>query len=253
MDSHNTGQLREAVLALHMNLKSVNPLYFTDDLPEVEGGFQENEVPVYYGSTTLRDKMVAAGMPGFFFDHYRFSFMALRTGYGEDLLNYHSRVLTVGEFLGGSGNQNEDLFIRPADDSKTIIGGVKTRSEWSESIAISMNNTRGPTLETSIQIGEPYTLNYEWRLFIVGGRVVAASQYRAHGHLNTQPEVPEKVVEFGNRMAERYSPAEVFVMDICETGNRLYVLETNCFNCSGLYKASAVDIVSAVSGYLKGL
>lgn len=250
MESANTGLLREALAACNVPTVSVDPLYFTDDLPEVDGGIPKGAVPVYYGSTTLRDKLVAAGQHGVFFDPVKFSFQALRDAYGENLLNHGSVVTTVGEFLAHTGGDPEELlFIRPTEDSKSLTGAVQTRREWIEAIQVSMNNTRGPTPSTPIQVGEPRNIEYEWRMFLVDGRVVSASQYRAHGYLNRSAEVPNRVVQYAKDMARLYQPAKVFVMDVCELSadGSLRVVETNCFNCAGFYAANVSNIVQAVT------
>lgn len=250
MESVNTGRLREALASCDVPSASVDPMYFTDELPEVDGELPEGAILVYYGSTTLRDKLVAAGRPGVFFDPARFTFQALRDGYGEELLNYGSVVTTVGEFLATTGGDPDELlFVRPTEDSKTLTGGVQTRREWVEAITVSMNNTRGPKPETPIQVGEPRNIEYEWRLFMVDGRVAASSQYRAHGYSNRSAEVPDHVVRYAEDMAEKYQPAKVFVLDVCEltSDGSLRVIETNCFNCSGFYLTDVSDIVRAVT------
>lgn len=250
MESANTGRLREALASCKVPTVSVDPLYFTDDLPLVDGELPEGAILVYYGSTTLRDKLVAAGRPGVFFDPVRFTFQALRDGYGENLLNHGSVITTVGEFLATTDRDPDELlFIRPTEDSKSLTGAVQTRREWVEAIQISMNNIHGPNSATTIQVGEPQNIEYEWRLFMVDGRVAASSQYRAHGYLNRSAEVPDWVVQYAEDMARLYQPAKVFVMDVCELSadGSLRVVETNCFNCSGFYLADVSDIVRAVT------
>lgn len=253
MESVNTERLRDALAMCKVPTVSVDPLYFTDDLPEVDGELPEGAVLVYYGSTTLRDKLVAAGRPGVFFDPVRFSFQALRDGYGEELLNHGSVVVTVGEFLAATQDDPDELlFIRPTEDSKTLTGGVHTRREWVDAIQISMNNTHGPKFETPIQLGEPRNIEYEWRLFMVDGRVVASSRYRAYGYPNRSEEVPDRVVQYAEDMATKYQPAKVFVMDVCELSvdGSLRVIETNCASCSGFYAADVREIVRGITQYV---
>ena len=67
--------------------------------------------------------------------------------------------------------------------------------------------------------------------------------------LNISNNVPNDVIEFGNKMSEIWSPKDVFVMDICEYNDRYYVIENNCFNCSGLYKCNTTKIVSDIQSY----
>ena len=255
MGTTNTGRLLEALDELGIPRLSVDPKYFTDDLPEVVGGIPEGMTPIYYGSTTLRDKLVAAGRPGVFFDPARFEFMALRHGYWTELLNQMSLVTTVGEFMASDEDPDELVFVRPTGDTKSLVGGVQTRLEWKEAMAISRNNTRGAKNHTPIQVSEPRNIEYEWRLFMVDGQVASASQYRAHGYSNLSPEVPDHVLAYGVSMAAKYSPARAFVLDVCELSSGgdypLRVLETNCLNCAGFYKSDVVAIVRAITRMLE--
>jgi len=254
MGSTNTNLLRSALDACGQKWLHVDPRYFSDDLPETNEDIGDNMWPIYYGSTTLRDKLTAHGKPGVFFDPHRFSFAALKEGYGENLLNGESVVMTIWSFLSDCAHQDQDelLFVRPSDDSKSLNGYVQTRREWVESIRISMNNTRGPKNDTQVQVAQPRNIETEWRLFVVGGKVAASSQYRYRGHLNAKADTPQRVVDYAERMAVIYQPASVFVMDVCEmsSDNSLRVVETNCFNCSGFYKADVREIIAAVNAHV---
>jgi hypothetical protein len=249
LGSGNTKLLQSALESCNIPTLSVSPKYFTDELPEIEGEVPENAALVYYGSTTLRDKLVTAGEPGVFFVPSRFTFRALLEEYGEELLNHDSKVLSIRKFLSKGGDPEESLFIRPASDSKSLVGAVQTRAEWEEAIRISMNNTRGPSNGTLIQVASPKNVEFEWRVFVVAGKAVAASQYRAHGYLNLSPDVPQKVLDYSEQMAEKYQPAEAFVMDVCELSRdgSLRVVETNCMNCSGFYLSDVKEVVLAVT------
>lgn len=253
MGSSNTNLLRSALDACGQKWLHVDPRYFSDDLPETSESV-EGKQPIYYGSTTLRDKLAASGKPGVFFVPQRFSFAALKEGYGENLLNGESVVMTVGSFLSDCARLDPDelLFVRPSDDSKSLNGYVQTRREWEESVRISMNNTRGPKNDTQIQVAQPRNIETEWRLFVVGGKVAASSQYRYRGHLNAKADTPQRVVDYAERMAVIYQPASVFVMDVCEmsSDSSLRVVETNCFNCSGFYKADVREIIAAVNAHV---
>ena len=70
---------------------------------------------------------------------------------------------------------------------------------------------------------------------MVGGRAVTGSQYRRYHRLEVQVGLPDSVVRFAEETAEVYSPAEVFVIDVAQSGDSLFVVEYNCFNSSGFY------------------
>ncbi|ABC31369.1 hypothetical protein HCH_04670 [Hahella chejuensis KCTC 2396] len=57
------------------------------------------------------------------------------------------------------------------------------------------------------------------------------------------------VIKFTEKMAARWSPAPVFVMDVAACAGALYVLEINGFNSSGFYACDIETIVREVSAY----
>ena len=206
---------------------------------------------VFYGSTTLRDRVIAerGWTPGVFYDPERFSFQALREHYGEQLLNYDSEIVSVGEF--SEEPSDEIVFVRPTLDAKFITGGIGTRLEWAENLAIYRNRVNGPKDSTLIQVSSPKEILKEWRMFIVDGLVISSSSYRIGDRMNPSYPVPRKVIDMGLSLAADYSPAPVFALDLCETPDGLKVVETNTMNCSGLYQCDELSLVLAINRFIK--
>ncbi len=103
-----------------------------------------------------------------------------------------------------------------------------------------------------IVVGEPFGLAYEWRLFIRNKKVITGSQYRTYYVRNVQPKVPQEVIEFAEEQAQVYSPADIFVMDVCKSGDGLYVIEVGCFNSAGFYASDLEAIMRQVSEHVEG-
>ena len=210
---------------------------------------------IFYGSVSMRSQVLAEGRwtPGVFYDEERFSFRALREGYGLHLLNCDATLMTVRAFLSDTDKDPwEDLFIRPAHDSKSVMGKVLTRKEWVDTFEITRNNRHGTTDDTLIVVAPPQNIEWEWRLFVVDGEVVGASSYRYHMRLNTTEDVPQAVRQFAEFSARAYSPSPVFVIDICERRNgELKVVETNSMNCSGMYNCDIKAIVGSITDYVR--
>ena len=151
-----------------------------------------------------------------------------------------------------SWDAEEDIFIRPCEDTKTLVGRVATRREWLEGMKIALNRSDGPDFLTPIQVARPKNIEAEYRLFVVDHRVVAESSYRIRGQLNVNGYVPQEVIDFGELMSYQYSPAPVFVMDIAIRPNGEFkVVETNCFNAAGFYSCNEEKIVRAVTDYVE--
>jgi hypothetical protein len=100
-----------------------------------------------------------------------------------------------------------------------------------------------------VLVAPPKEIGREWRLVIAGDEIVAGSQYRDTGAIVTNPDCPVHVTEYVNDVLRRvaWRPDSLFVMDVCESDDRLHVLELNSFSCSGFYDCDAAAIVRAAS------
>jgi len=103
-----------------------------------------------------------------------------------------------------------------------------------------------------IIVGEPFHIRREWRLWCVNKKVIAASQYRNNFKLEKLRGCPDGVIAFAEARCLQFTPHDIFVMDVCETGGDLYIVECNCMNAAGFYDADIESIVLAVSKYFSG-
>ncbi len=94
---------------------------------------------------------------------------------------------------------------------------------------------------------EPSTITREWRLFIVDGKPVAASQYRSNGRLKIESHAPSAVLQFAEQMCDIWTPCDLFVIDICEQDGNYYIVELNAMNCAGFYACDVEAIVQSVA------
>lgn len=222
---------------------------FTATLPE----FNRSRHSIIYGSTTFNslasgDKSLREGM---FFDETSFSIENYIQKWGRHMLNYDSLITSFKELIEGNKySPDKLLFIRPNDDSKSFAGEVKRFDE----IASWYNKLReveniNLTAESKIIVSEPYNIHYEWRLWIVNKKVVAASKYREYFKLKKEEGCPPAVVSFAEDRCQQYTPHDVFVMDICLCGDEYYIVECGCMNGAGFYHANIDNIVSHVTDY----
>lgn len=218
---------------------------FSDKIPD-----KPDNKTIFYGGTGWINKIyeMYPGTPGIFFNpESTFPFWVDK--YKENALNYGAMVTTFEEISKKDFPDDERFFIRPISDLKEFSGDVMTFGdikEWAEKIF-----TDVPDLGTlPIVVGEPYGLAYEWRLFIIEGKVCSASQYRTYYVRNTRAGAPDDVIEFAEAQAEIYSPAPVFVMDVCKSGGKPYIIEIGCVNSAGFYDCDIEKIVHDISKYL---
>ena len=217
---------------------------FSTQLPTLD-----TETPtVFYGATQFVNQIATEGRwtHGVFFEEERFQFSLCRSKLSDRLLNAEAQLTTLAKLSNDSRSDSTELFIRPSGDSKEFAGNILTLGEIKTWVATLEDEDMSLTPECSVVVAEPVGLAYEWRVFVVGGRAVSGSQYRRYHRLEVQAGLPDSVVRFAEETAEVYSPAEVFVIDVAQSGDSLFVVEYNCFNSSGFYGSDIEAIVSSI-------
>lgn len=207
---------------------------------------------VFYGSTGCMSNIWESQRwhPGVFFDPERFSFPAWNAAYGSDCLNSAAQQTTLGELATLSYPEEQLLFLRPIHDDKAFAGEVMAFGEiqnWVKGLDQTVLSPDCPIL-----VAEPVGIGHEWRLFLVNGRYSTGSHYRTRQRLDVYSGVPPEVVAFAESLATRWQPAPVFVLDVAQSGDRLYLVEINCFNSAGFYASDVDRLVRDVSEFWEG-
>jgi len=204
-----------------------------------------------YGSVKLA-KVTADfnWFPGSFYGNNH-EFEKYSRGYGANLINYGSYILKFSDKINWS-NKTE-LFIKPSTDAKVFTGKVFNEPEWNDFVHNTLNDSQNQRINknTSIQISEPYSLIKEARVWIVGEKIVTSSYYRFHGGIEFEENVEESGLQFAQNMAELYNVADAYVMDIALTYDGWKIMEVNCINSAGFYKANVKNIIVALENYYK--
>jgi hypothetical protein len=147
-------------------------------------------------------------------------------------------------------NPSRHWFIRPAADLKQFSGYVDSNAELGAHLSsMMMSYDRGElgsyalNPSTKVVLAEPKVIDAEWRWFVVGGKIVSGSMYRAHGQLRKLRELDQDVVNEAQSLADAWLPMDCVVMDTALVRGRFVkVVEFNCINCSGFYE-NDVDAV----------
>ena len=136
------------------------------------------------------------------------------------------------------------VFARPTSAHKLFVGRCIDR----ESFAAALAPTRYDPA-TQVVIASPQPIGREWRLVVVGERVVAGSQYAVAGEKEIDGERPPEVVSFAESMLAEvpWRPDPAFMLDVCESDGRLWLVELNSFSGSWLYRCDLPAVVSAAS------
>lgn len=152
-------------------------------------------------------------------------------------------------------DDGRSFFLRPVDDSKEVAGSVKSSGEIitmaEQVLALEEDEIPRGSLrhDTLLMLTEPVRILCEWRLWVVGGRIVTYSLYKEGSRVVYRREIDDDALAFAQQLVDGnpgYSPA--YVIDVCRTEEGLKMLETNCLNAAGFYAADLMKLAMAIEG-----
>lgn len=170
--------------------------------------------------------------------------------FGPHLLNQQYIILPGVEairqqdWLYSVLGRDDKVFARPTSCQKLFVGRCIDRESFSDALAPARYD---PT--SLVVVAAPNPIGREWRLVVVGDRVVSGSQYAVGGERAITADCPSEVREFAATMlAEvRWRPDPVFMLDVCESGGRLWLVELNSFSGSWLYRCDLPSVIAEAS------
>lgn len=170
--------------------------------------------------------------------------------FGKFLLNQHYVVMPGVEairqrdWLYSVFGKEDEVFARPTSCHKLFVGRRIKREAFDGVLA----PTRYDPV-TLVVVAAPKQIRREWRLIVIGDRIIAGSQYAVGGERRIAPAYPPEVRTFTEAMlAEvRWRPDPIFMVDVCESEGRLWLVELNSFSCSWLYQCDLFRVVSEAS------
>lgn len=190
--------------------------------------------------------------PGVIFNPETFRYEAWLKGYGaENMLNGDGVVQRFGDVRPVRGSR---VFIRPCEDLKAFNGQVIEALQLKDWVARTIEgevSSRAVQLnvDTMVVVAEPKFLYREWRFFVVGGKVITGSQYKDVYGRRDDPDVDQDVIDFTQKMVDKWQPGDCFVIDVADTQDGLKVIEINCFNGSGVYACDVEKAFAAVEKF----
>ena len=120
---------------------------------------------------------------------------------------------------------------------------------WKETIQRYSDGYMTLRPDTPISVSSVKEIAMEWRLYVVGGKVVAGSRYRQWGLPDIQPiDTNTAPWQFAQEMVDKWQPAEAFVLDVASLlkSKELKVIEINCINSAGFYACDMKEVVRAI-------
>jgi hypothetical protein len=176
---------------------------------------------------------------------------------GSELLNHKSTFMSL-ESAMNLGAFDEMMFIKPADDLKMFAGGLMCEGD---SVASMLSNMQHQELdmEATVLLAPYQELYREYRVFVVDGVAVGFTQYKDENQnikAATVSQTTRDQLYFNTkRIDKHFRPADVYTIDYAEVGptKKLKVVEYNCFNCSGMYKADRNAVLKYLATYIDSL
>jgi hypothetical protein len=176
---------------------------------------------------------------------------------GEEFINYD---MTVGPLDKLVVPDQGKIYIREAAGFNIIKGKVINAYAWPDWVRGFTEDRENdsnphhhdwhPINGDSLFVTAPVkTITDEWRVWVINGEVVSASQYVRNGDIQySNADENWYVTSYAQRMVEKFPFAtDSYVIDIFKTDKGLKVGEINCLHCSGWYHVNPQKVVHALS------
>lgn len=180
--------------------------------------------------------------PGSFIND-NFEFDIFLEKLGGELLNHE---FVVGE-LSELEPVDDEFFIRPTGNTKLIPGMFVKRDEfysWKKRESIREDS---PYVGQSLMVSPIQKIDAEYRFFIVNQEIVTGSSYVVGNIFNTSKKPSSEVLNYTQKMVDKFPISEAFVIDIAETPKGFKVIEYNNINTSGLYGSDELAFIKAIN------
>jgi hypothetical protein len=218
---------------------------------EIEGRVPEiqNQIVVYGSIGSQKIALHNNWLPGIW-TGAELDEVELRDRLGNDYLNSDAVVLQLKDI---SLNFTGDVFMKPNGDTKEFAGCVqhtKDITEWVSKLEKMGYAENLPELD--VVVSTPKRIGCEWRIVVVDKKISSYSCYKQYGIVKPERWMPNEVFSFVDEIIAKYSPFDVFVLDVCqlETGE-FKVIEYNTFNSAGLYECDVSKIIDDINEFLE--
>lgn len=153
-----------------------------------------------------------------------------------------ANAASVGAAIGSP----DSFFVRPDSPLKPFSGRVVDVD--SLTLAKLDHGFYYDDESLSVVVAPVRKVGDEWRFVIAGNSVIAGSGYDPATRSPAPVSLDSNATSFASMVAANIdSPADVYVLDVCECEGELRLLELNPFGGADLYAADAFAIVDAVS------
>lgn len=195
---------------------------------------------IYGGKSLLKAVTPLNLYPGAF-SSTRFNYTELLKELTEELLNPDVQV----DYIENLPTATAAVFVRPEGNTKYIDGKVYSKEAFTE-----LRNALMEREQEKLVISSVKDIEAEYRLYVVGDTIVAASQYAPT--LTETIEDYTAVESYAHKIMDRYPIDVPYVLDIAKTPMGYKVIEYNNLSTSGLYAVDVPLLIKAIERHYKG-
>jgi len=218
--------------------------------------YKDDDCVVFYGSLNLAKQLQREKpwIPGPYCNFKNLECLTYYSHWGKYLLNQDYVMLPLLEFSRKRDYYYDKMgidgciFLRPNSGAKTFYGNVYPIEHLDSEIRTMENYAGLPLDQILIVISSPKIIEKEFRIVVVDGKPISASQYKKDNKLNIKEGCDVEAWELSQKIGkDLWRPDRAYTLDICKSNGEYFLLEINSFSCSGLYECSVKPIVREVS------
>lgn len=169
----------------------------------------------------------------------------------KHLLNADSVICSFADVGITANNLGlQEFMLRPVSDSKVFAGGVMRLSDYMEwrRLVVDLEEDDGTSLRanTECMVSAPKQIYSEYRIFVIGDKVVTQSQYKINSRVQYSRQVGDDVISFAKERIAELHLADAYCLDLCRTPGGIKIVEVNTLNAAGFYHADVQRIVNSL-------
>lgn len=177
----------------------------------------------------------------------------------QDMLNSDASIVPLSGVREELSRRAEiygeqEWFVRPNQDLKSFKGEIIYARDVHSFCDALEKNVEPLYPDSGAFISTPKKIDWEWRFFVIGGRVITGSTYKIGDRLK-QENVDHNgfLRQVAQSFARRWLPYPCVAMDLCFSDDKFHVVEFNSINASGVYACSTENIVLEMSKYVDSI
>ncbi len=185
-----------------------------------------------------------------FWDDARYDALLWARWQGSAYMNHDGRPDTIGGFVR---SDDDAMHLRPRSGIKMVGRVVSSESKAGYESVSGIVDTpdgieaRGIDHDTAVWVSSPKEILAEVRVWMIGGRVAAASTYRLEGrpHRSTGHPLVAEAMKAAEGWHRTWHPDRHYVVDAGLTDEGWRIVEYNPIHSSGWYAADPGAVVEA--------